>query len=222
MANNRINKYIGAITLGTVLMVVPGCTDTWDDHYSANGNGSEATLTLWEQIKNNPDYSLFSEILEQAKYYKDNTHAVDYTYKDIFEGRQVNTVFAPNNDAIKEFMKTDLYKKWKESLEKGESRAEDVVNSAGYNFQQQFIGNHIALWRRNISGDGIDTLRMINGMNLEFDKTKRRSQGFTLLIRFSISLQPMVSCTAFRVLLPSITTSTSTLSIQRMECHRRS
>lgn len=168
MANNRINRYIGAIALGTVLMAVPGCTDTWDDHYNSNESVSGTTLTLWDMIKDNPKYSKFANIVKNAKYYKDNTHPVTtYTYADILNGGQVNTVWVPDNDAL-----TDAeYSKWMEML--GQSRADgDVASDAGYNVQQQFLGNHIALWRHNVSEPGVDTVKMINGKNLVFDKGK--------------------------------------------------
>ena len=169
MANNRINKYIGAIALGTVLMVVPSCTDTWDDHYN-NEPASGATLTLWDLIKDNPNYSRFADIVQHAKYYKDNTHPVStYTYADILNGGQVNTVWVPDNDALTE----EEYQKWLQMCE-----SESVMD--GYNVQQQFIGNHIALWRHNISNPGIDTVKMINGKNLEFDKVNLTLEGLPL------------------------------------------
>ena len=175
MANNRINRYIGAIALGAVLTAVPGCTDTWDDHYNSNESASGTTLTLWDMIKDNPKYSKFANIVKNAKYYKDNTHPVStYTYADILSGGQVNTVWVPDNDVL-----TDAeYAKWMEML--GESRADGAVNDAGYNVQQQFLGNHIALWRHNISEPGIDTVKMINGKNLVFDKTNRTLEGIPL------------------------------------------
>ena len=102
MANNIINRYIGAIVVGTVLVAVPGCTDTWDDHYN-NDPASGTTLTLWDLIKDNPDFSRFADIAQHAKYYKDNTHAVStYTYADILDGAQVNTVWVPDNSALTE------------------------------------------------------------------------------------------------------------------------
>lgn len=175
MANNRINKYIGAIALGTVLMVVPGCTDTWDDHYN-NEPASGATLTLWDLIKDNPDYSRFADIVRHAKYYKDNTHAVStYTYADILNGGQVNTVWVPDNDALSE----EEYQKWLQMCE-----SESAMD--GYNVQQQFIGNHIALWRHNISDPGIDTVKMINGKNLEFDKVNLTFEGLPLGDKYNI------------------------------------
>ncbi len=169
MANNRINRYIGAIALGTVMMAVPGCTDTWDDHYDSSESVAGTTRTLWDMIKDNPNYSKFANIVQHAKYYKDNTHPVStYTYADILDGGQVNTVWVPDNTVL-----TDAeYAKWMEML--AESRTEgEGVNNAGFNVQQQFIGNHIALWRHNISEPGVDTVKMINGKNLVFDKTNR-------------------------------------------------
>lgn len=169
MANNRINRYIGAIALGTVMIAVPGCTDTWDDHYDSSESVAGTTRTLWDMIKDNPNYSKFANIVQHAKYYKDNTHPVStYTYADILDGGQVNTVWVPDNTVL-----TDAeYAKWMEML--AESRTEgEGVNNAGFNVQQQFIGNHIALWRHNISEPGVDTVKMINGKNLVFDKTNR-------------------------------------------------
>lgn len=164
MANNRINKYIGAMVLGTVMIAVPSCTDTWDDHYN-NEPGSGATLTLWDVIQDNPDYSRFADIVKHAKFYKDDTHEVStYTYEDILKSSQVNTVWLPDNSVLTE----EEYKKWMSLLD--ESRA-DGSSLGGYNVQHQFLGNHIALWRHNVSGPGVDTVKMINGKNIEFDKT---------------------------------------------------
>ena len=171
MANNRINRYIGAMALGTILLAVPGCTDTWDDHYDS-GAAPETTVTLWERIKSNPDYSRFADIVQRAKYYKDNTHAVpDYTYADILSVGQVNTVWVPDNSAFTQ----EEYEKWLQMCESG-----SVAD--GYNVQQQFLGNHIALWRHNISEPGIDTVKMINGKNLVFDKTARTLQDIPLAV----------------------------------------
>ena len=177
MANNRIKRYLGAIALGTVLLAVPGCTDTWDDHYS-NDPVSGTTQTLWDVIsdeKNHPEFSRFKEIVQHAKYYKDNTHAVStYSYADILAGGQVNTVWIPDNDALTEAE----FQKWMKML--GESRADGEGGNDAYNVQQQLIGNHIALWRHNISEPGIDTVKMINGKNLVFDKGAKTLEGIQL------------------------------------------
>ena len=173
MANNRIKRYFGAIALGTVLTAVPSCTDTWDDHYG-NDSSSGTTATLWDVIKDNPNFSRFANIARNAKYYKDNTHpSPGYTYEDILDGGQVNTLWIPDNNALTE----EEYQKWMGML--NDSRA-DANDNAGYNVQQQFLGNHIALWRHNISEPGKDSVKMINGKNLIFNKTERTLAGIPL------------------------------------------
>ena len=113
MANNRINRYIGAIALGTVMMAMPGCTDTWDDHYDSSESAGGTTETLWDIIKNKPELSKFADILSHAYYYKDNTHPVTtYTYANILNSGQVNTVWAPDNEALTD----EEYQKWMDML----------------------------------------------------------------------------------------------------------
>lgn len=176
MANNRINKYIGAMVMGTVLMAVPGCTDTWDDHYKANESAVGATQTLWEVISSNPQLSKFRTILQNANYYKDNTHPVTtYTFADLLSGGQVNTVWVPDDNALSD----EEYMKWMTMLASSKADGDKDV-AAGYNVQQQLLFNHIALWRHNISEPGIDTVKMMNGKNLIFDKSKLTLQDVPL------------------------------------------
>lgn len=166
MANNRINKYIGALALGTVLLAVPGCTDTWDDHYNDSGSAVDAKLSLWEQISSDPNYSRFAGIAKAAKYYKDIEHPVEgYTFADILASGQVNTIWLPDNSAISAADSV----KWME-----------MCQNSGFEVQQQLMGNHIALWRHNISEPGVDTVKMINGKHLVFDKTNRTFAGVSL------------------------------------------
>lgn len=183
MANNRINRYIGAVALGMVLTSVPSCTDTWDDHYDTNESASGTTQTLWDVIKDNPDCSRFAEIVRHAKYYKDNTHPVPtYSYEDILSGGQVNTVWVPDNSVLTE----QAYQKWMSMLVDTNRSDDGDANAAGYDVQQQFLGNHIALWRHNISEPGVDTIKMINGKNLEFDKTNLTFAGVPLSEKYNI------------------------------------
>lgn len=156
MANKKLNKYIGTVILGTAILAVPGCSDTWDDHYEVGDSGNVATKTLWEQITSNPDLSRFAEIAKRTKFYRDEKHPQStYTYADILNGGQVNTVWAPENSAISD----EDYKKYLQMAE-----------NDGFNLQQQFMGNHIALWRRIYAGTDIDTVKVLNGKNMIFDK----------------------------------------------------
>lgn len=174
MANNRINRYVGAIAFGTLLATVSGCTDTWDDHYNSDGTAAGTTATLWDVISSNKELSKFTEIVRNAYYYKDNEHPVTtYSFEDILNGGQVNTVWVPDNDALSQAE----FDYWMKML--AESKANPNSN-AGFNVQQQFLGNHIALWRHNISEPGIDTVKMVNGKNLIFNKTARTLEGVSL------------------------------------------
>jgi len=163
MVKKIFNKYIGLLTIGAVIMAVPGCTDSWDDHYINESGNTAATQTLWEVISSNPNLSKFATIAQHAKYYKDDTHPVEgYTYADMLKSGMVTTVWAPEDS---EFPEAE-YQKWLSMCE-----------TNGYNVQQQFMGNHIALWRHNISDTKVDTVKMINGKNLIFDKKNMTFQG---------------------------------------------
>ena len=158
MTNNKFNKYIGAIALGAVILAVPSCSD---DHFDLNYGGDDkqsvdATKTLWQHICENPKLTKFKTLAETAKYWKDDKHPIpDYTYADILNSGQVATVWAPEDDSFSDAE----YQQWL-----------NMCETDGYNAQQQFMGNHIALWRKNISDNNVDTIKMINGKNLVFDK----------------------------------------------------
>jgi len=159
MANNKFYKYIGAMALGITILAVPSCSDDhFDINYGSDNNHSVvATETLWELICNNPKLTKFKTIAENAKYWKDENHPVNnWTYADVLKSGQIATVWAPEDDS---FSDTD-FEKWL-----------GMCNTDGYNVQQQFLGNHIALWRKNVSESSKDTIKMINGKNLIFDKT---------------------------------------------------
>ena len=168
MAKNKLNKYIGAVTMGALILAAPSCSDTWDDHYAPLDNTDpEATQTLWEQISSDPNLSRFAAIVQKAKYYKDETHPVaTFTFADLLSSNQVTTVWAPDNSSFSD----EDYQYWLQKCE------ED-----GYTVQQQFLGNHIAVWRYALNGEGIDTLKMINGKNLAFDRDAQTIQGVKIV-----------------------------------------
>ncbi|MCD8301449.1 MAG: hypothetical protein LUC44_00350 [Prevotellaceae bacterium] len=150
----RIYNYIGAVASWAVIMAVPSCTDTWEDHYNS-GESTAATQSLWKLISENPDLSNFSQIAEQVHYYRDQTHPqADYTFKDMLDG-QVMTVWVPENDALS----SAEWQKWY-----------DLAESTPYTVQQQFLANSMALWRHIATGGGADTLTMLNGKKQVFDK----------------------------------------------------
>lgn len=169
-----MKNIINNIKLGfsaTALLFCASCTDTWDEHYNPS-EGTSATETLWERIKANPDLSHYAEIAEKATYYKDQMHPLKnpktgkpYTYKDMFSGTQLMTIFAPENSALSEEEKN----KWIQILE-----------TNPYGVHQQLMANSVSLWRSNITGGGLDTLQMINGKRLELDKSNETMQKIAI------------------------------------------
>ncbi len=168
MAKNKINRIFGAIATGAVLVAVPACTDTWDDHYEGSSDvESLPKETLWDLISSNPKLSNFAAIAQKAKYWKDEKHEVkSYSYADVLKSGQINTLWAPTNDDL-----TDEERdKWLEMCE-----------TEGYNVQEQLIANHISQFRHLAIDNELDTVRMINGKNMVFDKGAGTFQGKKLL-----------------------------------------
>lgn len=152
----RINKYIGAALLGFATLAIPSCSDTWDDHYNGIDEGTSANKTLWELICERPELSRFKQIAEKSTYYRDETRPQEnYTFKDMLNGSMLITAWVPENDAFTEAEFND----WMEMAE-----------TRGFTVQQQLMANSIALYRHVATGGGIDTLAMLNGKKLEFNK----------------------------------------------------
>ena len=150
-----ISKYLGALVMGTALMAVPSCTDTWNEHYQTE-DAYTATESLWELLEAREDLSNFRSIVAKAKFYRDETHpaytvngkdTVYYTFKDVLNANSPVTVWAPTNDAL-------TAEEWQ--------KFEEMAENNGYNLQQQFVGNHIALYRKTMAKSGKETLRLIN------------------------------------------------------------
>ena len=157
MAKNILNRFVGATVVGTVIMALPGCTDTWDDHYEGGNVDAPVSETLWDIISSRDDMSRFATIAQKAKYWKDEKHEIkDHSYADVLKGGQLNTVWLPTNDYFTE----SEFNKWL-----------DLCETDGYTVQEQFMANHISMFRHNVTDNKIDTIRMINGKNMVFDKS---------------------------------------------------
>ena len=153
--------------MGTALLAVPSCTDTWSEHYLTE-DAYTANETLWEVLEGREDLSNFREIIEKAKFYRDEHHpaftiegedTVYYTFKDVLNGNTPVTVWAPANEAMTQ-----------EEWDKFAAMAE----TDGYNLQQQFLGNHIALYRKTMTKSGQETFRLINSKfaTVNYDDSK--------------------------------------------------
>lgn len=158
-------KYIGILVMGLALATVPSCTDTWNEHYAAE-DVNTAKETLWETIESREDMSKFAELMKLAKFYRDENHPayttneqgekVYYTYADLLDGNNAVTLWAVADDALS----PEEWEKWK-----------TMAREDGYNFQQQFIGNHMALSRKPMTFTGISSekVRLVNNKLVELD-----------------------------------------------------
>lgn len=153
--------------MGTALLAVPSCTDTWSEHYLTE-DAYTANESLWEVLEGREDLSNFRAIAEKAKFYRDEHHpaftiegedTVYYTFKDVLNGNTPVTVWAPANEAMTQ-----------EEWDKFAAMAE----TDGYNLQQQFLGNHIALYRKTMTKSGQETFRLINSKfaTVNYDDSK--------------------------------------------------
>lgn len=167
MAKNKINKIFGAMALGAVILAVPGCTDTWDEHYDGSDSKTQATQSLWQIICSKPELSRFASLAQKTKYWKDEKHEIkDYSFQNVLSSGQINTLWVPTNDAFTQ----EEYEKWSEMCE-----------TNGYSVMQQLMSNHIALFRYNYSDSKIDTIKTINGKNQEFNKKDLTIQGVRVI-----------------------------------------
>lgn len=166
---NNIKTYIGAAVLGVTVLALPSCSDTWDEHYGAGGENTAATTaTLWDLIAENPNLSNFKEIAEASTFYRDEEHPQgNYTFKDMLQGSMLTTVWVPTNEA---FTPADVTK-WK-----------TYASEKGYLVQQQLLANSMALWRQVAIGGGspVDTVTMLNGKKMVFDKENLTMQGISM------------------------------------------
>ena len=94
-----------------LLGCLTACSD-WDEHYGTAGttDAAEGTVSLWQQIKANPDLSDFAQVLEETKIFRQH-RKTPVSYADLLDGGQSFTVVAPVNgtfdkDALLEMVQT--------------------------------------------------------------------------------------------------------------------
>jgi hypothetical protein len=151
--------------VAAVVAAIPACTD---DHFDVRDNageeGANATQTIWEQIQANPQLSKFATLVEKTPYFKDETHPISkadgtpYTFKDVLNGTQILTVFAPTNNAISD-------EEYQELLGK--------CTTDPYDVYLRIVGNHITKNRYTATGTGDEKLVMVNGKKAYFSRDRK-------------------------------------------------
>ncbi len=135
-------KYLfmaGTVCCGLALV---GCSDTWDDHYESTVAGAREG-SLWDAIKQNPELSNFSSVLEATG------------YDQVLSSSQVFSVFAPTNSAFSAEEANFLIQQYND--ERGKVSRDD--NST----VKEFVQNHIALYNYSVSSASNDTITLMNG-----------------------------------------------------------
>lgn len=82
---------IGIIVLAFVVTLI-GCTDIWDEHY--NKQPETINTNVWEALKGRSDLSRFVELM------------VKYKYDTLFQSSDTYTIFAPDNAAIEQYLRS--------------------------------------------------------------------------------------------------------------------
>ncbi len=124
-----------------------GCSD-WDDHYDASTVvGSD--VTLWQQIKGNPQLSDFSQVLEQTKVFRMHKKT-PISYASLLDGAQSFTVVAPvngtfNKDSLLNLVQTN--------------QGDSIV-------EKYFIFNHLSRTLRSVTATPQNML-LLNAKHVE-------------------------------------------------------
>ncbi|MBQ7442978.1 MAG: fasciclin domain-containing protein [Bacteroidaceae bacterium] len=150
-----------------IAAIMPSCSDDHFDVNTAGGEGDNATLTLWQQISSNANLSNFASIVEKTPAFKDEKHLIQgYTFKDVLNGTQVLTVFAPNNDA---FTAEDV------------RIYDSILQVRPYDVFLRLVGNHIARNRYVATGTSptgkAESIVLVNNKKADFDRQAKTFKG---------------------------------------------
>lgn len=99
MMTNSINKILALCSVCCGLAAVTaGCSD-WDDHYEADSSQG-SSLTLWQQMQQEPQLSDFCQVLTATKVFRMH-RKTPVSYADLLaSGGQSFTVVAPKNGSF--------------------------------------------------------------------------------------------------------------------------
>lgn len=135
------------------------CSDTWDDHYSEASEGIINT-TLWEAINSDQNLTHFAKVVKACGY-------------DVnLGGSQTYTVFAPTNSSLTEAQADSMVNLFNEKKAEGVKTADNPV-------VQQFLKNHIALFKHSVSSLTGDSLTMMNSKYQPFTASSIGGNSYT-------------------------------------------
>ena len=140
MTNNMKAKHSLAV-FGLLCTLNMACTDTWNEHYDTAVADSG---TLWQKISDpQGNTQQFARVLEACG------------YKEVLDGSQTYTVFAPADDTFSAQQADSVIALYNSEKAAGQT---DADNKA----VKQFVQNHIALYSHPVSSLTNDTLTLLN------------------------------------------------------------
>ena len=140
MTNNMKAKHSLAV-FGLLCTLNMACTDTWNAHYDTAVADSG---TLWQKISDpQGNTQQFARVLEACG------------YKEVLDGSQTYTVFAPADDTFTAQQADSVIALYNSEKAAGQT---DADNKA----VKQFVQNHIALYSHPVSSLTNDTLTLMN------------------------------------------------------------
>lgn len=140
MKYSLFNKYIAVAV--TTMVSMAACNDKWDEHY--DGGLASTSGSLYNALSGNPNYSHFTKVVTQCGYDK------------VLGGSQSLTLFAPSDACLSEREADSLIAVYQDDVKNGVKTADNRV-------VKQFLKNHIANYKQQVSALTHDTITMLNG-----------------------------------------------------------
>jgi hypothetical protein len=125
------------------------CQDAWDDHYSQVPDTKYGNASLYQVLSEQPELSDFCRVIDAVKLYTNNK-MTEVTYKDLLDGDQFYTVWAPKNGTFNADSLINLCK-----TAHGDSLVELL-----------FLKNHVARYAHSEGSVEDSVVLMLNGKNM--------------------------------------------------------
>ena len=150
MMIKNIKQLLFAGLVGCGIVAALGACSDWDDHYQTS-SADGGNLTLWQQMKANPDLSDFCQVLEATKQFRMHKKT-SVSYAQLLDGGQLFTVVAPvngtfNRDSLLQLVQT--------------AQGDSVV-------EKSFIFNHLSRTSKSLSAR-TDTMLLMNAKHVRLE-----------------------------------------------------
>ena len=163
MITKSIKYFLMAGTMCCGLSAVMVSCSDWDDHYEAGGATGGSNLTLWQQMKQDPQLSDFCQVLENTKIVRMH-RKTGVSYAEMLDGGQSFTVVAPVNGTFNRDSLISLTETF---------RGDSIV-------EKTFVLNHISRSTTSMQGESRRML-MLNQKNITLQTADSTIDGVRLM-----------------------------------------